>query len=106
MLMAVNGRLDVSRPDGQLATCGATFGAGSGRRTTVRLYFERDSHAPWRGRGCGLAAEVTRACRARQVVDLGCRDGRELVSAFQASGVETIGADFPHYIQIAERCFA
>jgi hypothetical protein len=83
----------------------ANFGAGSGQRTLVRFCFDPDAHATWRGRAYAIALDTARAIGARQVVDLGCRDGGELVGAFGESGVETLGADVPYQAEAAAARF-
>jgi glycosyltransferase involved in cell wall biosynthesis len=84
---------------------GKNFGAGSGQRTLVRIYFDPDAHAAWRGRAYAVAFQIARELRARHVVDLGCRDGRALVDAFHGSGVETLGADLSYQVQAAAERF-
>jgi hypothetical protein len=83
------------------ASSRSNFGAGSGQRTTNRLYVDPDTHAPWRAQVYGAAFETARRLGARKVLDFGCRFGSELAGAFQGTEVQTTGADLPLFARIA-----
>jgi glycosyltransferase involved in cell wall biosynthesis len=83
----------------------ANFGSASKSRTLNRLLVDPYSHAPWRRTAYDMLPAIAHDIGARHVVDFGCRGGRELVAAVDASSLQAVGIDFHQLVTYARKQF-